>query len=591
MNITKRINSILIAITLAIFIYILFILISSVGHGFDITDNSYYILAMQHQSEIYSTVRHDGYYNGLLLWLANGSLAYTQLYGILVLIIVAFLFASELYKYTLYKFQEDYNTKEFFIFIFPIVISSLAYYRSFLLTPSYNWLALIGTLLVVTFSLRIVTRKNINFDKWLTIDYLLLSFAFNVAFMAKPSTAVVLLFISIIYIIYERKNINIKKVLSSVILLTLLIVGLQIIYLDGGFELYLTRLLEDMQRLSLVNNMTILERLKSMIFTLNSYIFEKFYISQKHHLWYVVLVLMIFLYTIKTKKFEFNKNLFVLIIGVYLVLFLRYFQNHLGLIWLYYIEILFVIIFLLNILFFNTKIKLSSLFIIVILVNLYSFAYYFGTTNNVVRHMASSIVYVVASLVFILHRFSRLTHSNYLLVLFNIFVALSVLILINHANKHPYRLITPISKQAHKVDILGGIYVDKVSKKYIEQLQKIKNKYAKNEQIYLIDMTGGSPGANVILEAGFFGQQWLSGGYKYSDKYVYRILKAYENTNKLKKSWILIAPYGRRKLDNSILQKIGLNFPGDYKKVIEIRTAHRKEVQELWIPINKLDMY
>lgn len=105
-----------------------------------------------------------------------------------------------------------------------------------------------------------------------------------------------------------------------------------------------------------------------------------------------------------------------------------------------------------------------------------------------------------------------------------------------------------------------------------------------NLKINLLDMTGGSPGANVIINAGFFGRTWLSGGYKGSNEFAYRILKSYKDSKKLKNAWILIAPKGTRSLNLEILNKLNLNFPKNYKKIGTTLTAHRNEFQELWKP-------
>jgi hypothetical protein len=164
-------------------------------------------------------------------------------------------------------------------------------------------------------------------------------------------------------------------------------------------------------------------------------------------------------------------------------------------------------------------------------------------------------------------------------------VSIFIYLSINYAYEHPYRLTSNIAKQVEEVSLLGGLSVDIKTKHYIEGLEKISNSNKlKNEKISLIDMTGGTPGANVILNAEFFGHQWLIGAYKGSNQMLERILKPYQNTIKLKNAWILLAPDGARKLDLNILNNIGLDFPNSYIKIGTVKTAHRHEVQELWKP-------
>ena len=133
-----------------ILLYISFLLIYNIPCGFDITDESYYILTARQPNQIFSTVTHDGYYTGLLYYLTGYNLAYFRLLGIIILVGISCQFAVEFYRYTINKFNFSYNILDKYLFLIPIVTGSLAYYASWLLTPSYNWLNIISVLLVFT---------------------------------------------------------------------------------------------------------------------------------------------------------------------------------------------------------------------------------------------------------------------------------------------------------------------------------------------------------------------------------------------------------------------------------------------------------
>lgn len=600
MNITNNINRFFFTLSILVSLYIIWILLSTVDCGFDITDQSYNILAAQHQSEIFSVIRHDGYYTGLLLQLGGGSLAYSKLFSIILLLLSSIWFGIEFYKYIINKFNYEVDFMDKVIFILPISIGSLSYYKTFLITPSYNWLALIGVILVATLSFRIVNNKDSNYSKYLSTDYLLISFAFSLSFMAKPSTAVVLFIIAILYIIYERQNINIKKALPSIIISTIIIVTMHIIFLDGGFSLYLNRLLEDMERLSIVNNITIMDRLNNMFIVLEQFFFENFYL----HPFFQISIVSIFSSSLyiyfKIKKINNNKSNKIIILTLVLIIWTYSFLllingdllHNSRLTWfrlvellgMYFIVISTFLIFLTNK---TNKFKdIKSLFILSFFLLLYSFSWYFGTTNNVIYHLTGSSIFIIASIIILSFYTDKIFDTNLILTsLSGFIIIIYIYFLIMNAYEHPYRLITNIKDQNQNVKLLGTLHVDKVTKKYIEDLQKISKKYnQENRKISLLDMTGGSPGANIILEAAFFDQQWLIGGYSGSNKYVYRILKEHKGTERLKKAWVLTAPFGSRKLDLNILKLIDLNFPNDYNKVAVLKTAHRNEVQELWIP-------
>lgn len=99
MFILKHVNKLFLFSSLLIFVYIFFLLISSISSGFDITDESYYILHAQYQNDVYQVIRRDGYYTGILYFFSNGNLALHRLFGILILVGVSLWFAIELCKY------------------------------------------------------------------------------------------------------------------------------------------------------------------------------------------------------------------------------------------------------------------------------------------------------------------------------------------------------------------------------------------------------------------------------------------------------------------------------------------------------------
>jgi hypothetical protein len=576
--------------------YILFILVSNVSRGFDITDESYYILAAQYQNEIFSTLKHDGYYTGVLFYLSGYNLSYFRLFGIFILLASSYWFAIELYKYIANKFQFTLNNFDRLLFISTICISVLSYYKYWLLTPSYNWLALLSVISVFTFMIRIVNNKEINYDRYISIDYLLLSFSFSMAFMAKPTTAMVLTIVSILFVIYEYKNINLKKALISILIFTIMIVSLHIILLDDGFNNYIYRLTEGMERLALMGGGHTLEsRYFDMINLFQIFFFEKFYFHQVSKIYlYIFIIILVVLHFLRNKinVLSIYLVLMAIILSVYsYVLFKNSINIEYKFIWIRVIEIFIlntIFIFLSTIFIDNKKEllkKLGSIIPLLIIIILGSIAYKFGSNNQIIYAISSSMVFVISSILIVNFIFDKILGIRFFSLLMSIILSIFIYFLIQNAYNHPYRLITDISQQKYNVELLGELKVDSRQKKYIDTLQELEKKYnPKNKKITLLDMTGASSGANIILSAAFFGEQWLSGGYKGSIPYVTRILLSYKNTEKIKKAWILVAPKGRRKIPLNILNKVGLNFPDDYKKVGVFRTAHRNEVQQLWIP-------
>lgn len=592
----KYINKLFILASSVIFIYISFLLLSNASKGFDITDQSYYILNAQYPNEVFSVLTHEGYYTGLLYYVSGYDLSYFRIYGILLLILMSVWFSIEIYKYIIKKFEYSINTWDKFLFIVSIPMASLFSYKSWLLTPSYNWLALVSVILFFISLFRIVRNKELNYSKYISIDYFLLSFSFTLAFMAKPTTTIVLIIISILFIIYEFKNINLKKALPSVIITTSIIVSMHILILDGGFISYYYRVIESLERAALMGGGHSLDNIYvSVLDQIKDFFFERFYFHKiNNYYFYGVSFMLIIIFIMRNRINSLNiyKVLMPAVFVVYsYFIFIETMYNQPKWMWFGIIELLLLNLLLvfISIFFIDEKIdflkKILKITLVMIILVLGSFAYSFGTGSHIVYAMSSSIVFLMAASLVLNLIFDQKLNIRIFNSLTGLIIAIFLYFTIVYTYEHPYRLITGIEGQNQSVELLGGLKVDKKTKKYINELHSMSNKYrVKGETISLIDMTGGSPGANVILNARFFSASWILGAYKGSDKLASRILKHHENTKRLKTAWILTAPNGRRKIDLNILNKIGLNFPKEYKKIGSIQTAHRNEMQELWKP-------
>jgi len=144
-----------------------------------------------------------------------------------------------------------------------------------------------------------------------------------------------------------------------------------------------------------------------------------------------------------------------------------------------------------------------------------------------------------------------------------------------------------MSEQLIEVSFLSGdgtLHVDRQTANYINDLKEIALNSGWKQGLFLVDLTGGSPGATVILGGKIVGFPWLVGGYKGSSDFVVSMLKM-ASSDELNAAWILTAPKGRRKLRNEILLELNVDFPLHYEAVGQIRTGYRNEIQVLWKPV------
>jgi hypothetical protein len=199
----------------------------------------------------------------------------------------------------------------------------------------------------------------------------------------------------------------------------------------------------------------------------------------------------------------------------------------------------------------------------------------------------SAAFLLIAAAIYILARWIDMVTGNQLFgSTMSLLLAIAVLNLAISQYENPRRQIAGIKEQTTRVSFLstnGALYTDNISGKYIEELKKVAINTGWEKGMALIDMTGGTPGASVILGSKILGRPWLIGGYPNSTEYAKTILSL-QPRSILESAWVLEAPQGKRSLPIAVLNELELDFPGEYKQVGKFRTGHRNEEQVLWRP-------
>ena len=150
----------------------------------------------------------------------------------------------------------------------------------------------------------------------------------------------------------------------------------------------------------------------------------------------------------------------------------------------------------------------------------------------------------------------------------------------------PLRLVAGIEAQTVPVRFLGNptrLRVDPDTARWVEALQAAARAGRWRVGTPLLDLTGGTPGAAVVLGAHAPVTPWLVGGYRGSSDFATFALR-HAARDDLKAAWVLTAPDGSRALPASVLTELGLSFPRDYVEVGRVTTGWRAEAQTLWRP-------
>ncbi len=119
------------------------------SRGLDITDEAYYLMVAADPAAIAAAVRFDGFYIGLLFDAVGADIPAFRFAGVVVLGLVGTGACSMAFRLAgrLMGLAVDARTQVAVTATFAL--ATLAYYSTTLLTPSYNWLNLIGLFLSV----------------------------------------------------------------------------------------------------------------------------------------------------------------------------------------------------------------------------------------------------------------------------------------------------------------------------------------------------------------------------------------------------------------------------------------------------------
>lgn len=597
MNFIKNENGINFLFLSIVTLYISYFIFSNLSKSFDLTDESFYILSYSFSKEMYyNAIALFRYPLAFLNYIVFDDLIILRVISVLLLLLSSIFLGYEYIKYINAKFNFNLTYTEKLNYIIIITLSSLAYYKLWLFTPSYNWLTLVSCILFYGLLFKVVNNRNI-----LSYYYFLIGFIIFLSFLSKPTTTLVLVFSGFVLLFIENKKIKVREILLIVMISTIMYLFLFIVFIYEKLTVYLNLLNQNLKLNKLLESGHSFDSIfDNYIRIFNKFFYEKFLIfSTSIYFKYTVIgtlvVFIIFSFfnnKIITKKYfliTINTLFCIYIISLFYKIFLVTSPVHL--LGFYFFEIIQYFIVLLAIYFiFINKEEISKNFKKIISIILFLLlgviAYTFGTNTNIVYKLTEILIFINLILTLLVIFIDKKLEIKFIKSLFLILSTVSLIVLLLKGYEFPYRQKS-VSNHNYEVAFLNKsykLYVDAKSQKYINDLKELALKYKFEKTGYLLDLTGSSPGANVIINGKFFSSPWLIGGYKGSNNYSYEVLKKFVNTKELNNAWLLIAPNGKRRLDLSNLIKLGLNFPSEYKMVGSLKTSYNNEYQEVWIP-------
>jgi hypothetical protein len=138
----------------------------------------------------------------------------------------------------------------------------------------------------------------------------------------------------------------------------------------------------------------------------------------------------------------------------------------------------------------------------------------------------------------------------------------------------------------------GRLELHEDTAREVSSLQEVAAREGFLAPTTLIDLTGESPGAAVVLGASAPGAPWLIGGYTGSDAYAARLLGRV-SCDELAQAWLLSAPAGTRSLSTTVLDTFGATLD-DYESSPvgspEAAAADQSLDWVLWRPTRPVDV-
>ena len=581
------------------FLLVFLTLVYGSGRGFDITDESHYLLSAKDPYALKASVSQAGHYTYYLYSLADGNIKYFRLLGMGLLLILSAVFTFSLIKHIellgLVKKSERARINTIF---FTLLSSGLAYYLwLWLTTPSYNWVALIAVLLVGAGLLE-YANAALSRGKAFLIAGLMVGVGGGLAFVGKLTSALVLAGIAGYWLLVMPNKKKAIPFLFYSLVACVATLYWHFYFVNEDIHHYFDRVTEGIRRIAVLGSgHSLLDRFLESVGALGAILVQ----SSVLLVFGIGVVYACILFKSKALLHrQLNQYLFFLVMaGTLIAITLLIITPQVAISKLYFV-MSFSGLFAALLLVFGKnyfaslgqlatvgKSLLSPVFKLSLFLFMLSFAYAFGSGNGLVVQATGAFIFIAALYSVLGLYYEKMIVHKGIYSIAICFVIVTLMVMLLRVALSPYRLPASIFDQSEPVSFHNSnslIFVDEKTAKYVNGLRMLAVDAGWKAGSPLIELSGASPGASVILDAKLMDTPWLLGGYSGSRAFALEMLRPISK-EVLNTSWLLLAPEGKQRIDTDILEELGLEFPGDYERVGEVVTGYRKERQELWKPV------
>jgi len=553
------------------------------AYGIDFTDEGYYLHWISNPFLYKSSLSQFGYIYHPLYNLVDGNIAWLRRINFFITFVLActlvYLVINNLIKF------DKINKIILCVLSSGIAISSFTNFA--IQTPSYNHLTF-QALLVTSIGIALIDVNKFNKN---VASYVIIGIGGWLTFMAKPSSALGLAALVLMYIILSKQFQLRFLLIAAVTAFILFIISAYII--DGSITAYVEKYFLTIELLKLLQTGHGINK----IFRI-----DELNLSNKITLSiFIIFLISVYFIWLGSKNNKINN--FIYIISCFLILAIITTLSITDINWNlnfggYQPYLVFGIgyacLFAIIILMLNNIIKIHDVHLglfLVFLILPYIFA--LGTDNNYWRQSGVvSLFWLISGFVLIIPLCVQ--QKLYQPIIF--LVLLSQLITSIHIKERiekPYRYNQPLRLDDARIFVNNNhqLILSKEFAKHINDARKIAAQSGFTKGDAIIDLSGQSPGLLYLLGAKSIGTAWNIGGYKGSldmAKATFNLVDCTDIAN----AWVLYESKGPRSISTDLLTSLGMNFPIQYQKVGSWKTASGaggyKEIriQELYKPFN-----
>ncbi len=567
---------------------ILFHILKFSSYGLDFTDEAFYLNWISTPYLYKFSVTQFGYVYHPLYLILDGDIANLRRANILLTFFLAW---SHAYLH-LSKAAPLTSERPVVLHVISagLASSTLILFDSWLLTPSYNSLALQALLITgIGLTLAEKTRDRKSVTGWATVGL-----GGWLAFMAKPSTALALAIATPVYLLIARKFSLRLLLISIASACVLLIAGALLI--DRSPADFINRLqtgLEFGRHLGGGHTVEQIVRLEELILSdiEKKFIFYVFSIS---------FLSVLFAWLEKNKpaiaiiSILLSASLFLPI--PFLLFRLSDWRLSLGDFQSLLISGIVYAALLASLLFSRFRSPLQTpltQWAAIALFAVMPYIYAFGSNGNYWQAGDSAIFFWLLAALTLLAPLARKRDSWSFALPLVLIAQVLVTALLQVGLERPYRQPEPLRFNEAELEVgprRSALVLSSSYANYVSVAIRTAQDAGFKPQTPMIDLSGQSPGILYALGANSIGQAWMIGGYSGSLDLAQAALLL-TPCQDIATAWVLLEPTGPRHIPTTLLTDLGMNFPESYERVGMWQTAQGAggytdpRTQELYKPV------